>query len=216
MMLHAMAELVGLRGDAPGALVDDRSMLADAIRGDRQALAALLRAQAQALHSLCFHVCGPDDARDAAQESLERVVRSIAQFDPARGDFRTWALTVARNVCRDRLRRRGLERAAFLEDGDGALLHVPAAVPDPEHLALARADTRAVMTALAELPDGQHTALVLFHVHERSYEQIASALAVPIGTVMTWLFRGRKRLRDAMRARAREGSASRAAGRTET
>ena len=45
------------------------------------------------------------------------------------------------------------------------------------------------------------SAIVLFHVHGQSYEEIAAALEVPKGTVMTWLHRGRKRLRAALEAR---------------
>ena len=216
MMLHAMAELVGLHPRLPETAVDERGLWGSAVRGDRDALSALLRRHAKGIHALAFHVCGPDDARDAAQESLERVVRSVAQFDPARGDFRTWALAVARNVCRDRLRRRGLERAAFLDDGDEAAARAPASAPDPEHLVLARARAREVLEALAGLPEGQRSALVLFHVHEASYEQIAQTLNVPIGTVMTWIFRGRRRLRDAMEVRAREGSSAAAEEREKT
>jgi RNA polymerase sigma-70 factor (ECF subfamily) len=205
MMLHAMAGLVGLHsGRPPEIVVDEKGLWNEAVRGDREALGELLSTHARAIHALAFHVCGPEDARDAAQESLERLVRSVGQYDPARGDFRTWALTVARNVCRDRLRRRGLERAAFLDDGEDATARAPTSAADPEHLALTRADARDVQDALAELPDGQRAALVLFHVHEVSYEQIARTLDVPIGTVMTWLFRGRRRLRDALEKRSRE------------
>jgi len=88
----------------------------------------------------------------------------------------------------------------------------PAGGPDPEVLALARADARDVAEALATLPEGQRSALVLFHVHEASYEQIAKALGVPIGTVMTWIHRGRKRLRDAMEARPRTAAATQPPG----
>src|SRR5438105_975942 len=98
----------------PSALVEHR-----VARGDRAALEALLREHARALHQLCFHVAGASDAADATQDALERIVSSIATFDPTRGAFRVWALSVARNVCRDRLRRRGLERATF--DGDPEL-----------------------------------------------------------------------------------------------
>ena len=206
MMLQAMAELAGLRSRPPEvALDDERTLSTRAARGDREALAALVGQHAKAIHSLCFHVCGQSDARDATQEALERIVRSVGQFDPSRGEFRTWALTVARNLCRDRLRRRGLERAAFLNDGEETAARAPSSTPDPEDLALARADARDVQLALAELPEGPRSALVLFHVHEASYEQIAKTLGVPIGTVMTWIHRGRRRLRDAMEARAAAG-----------
>ena len=174
--------------------------------GDRDAIAALLAEHGQAIFQLCHHVAGPADGRDAAQEAFERIVTSIGRFDPERGTFRTWALTVARNVCRDRLRRRGLERSTFLSDGEPATAAAPARVPDPERAALARADASAIDEALATLPEQMRSALVLFHLHEASYEEIAENLDVPMGTVMTWLHRGRKRLRSALAARE-EGEA---------
>jgi len=166
--------------------------------GDRDALGRLLREHAEAIHKLCHFVSGPSDARDAAQEALERIVTRIEQFDPDRGSFRSWALTVARNVCRDRLRRRGLEKAAFIADGETQATAARSEAPDPERIALARVQAGALGDALQTLPEQMRTAVVMFHVHEASYEEIASALDVPMGTVMTWLHRGRKRLRDAL------------------
>src|SRR5688572_16305375 len=110
---------------------------ARAARGDRGALEALLRQHARAVADLCQALCGAHDGRDAAQESLERIVTSIGRYDPTRGAFRAWALTVSRNVCRDRLRRRGLERAAFAMDGEEPIAHTAGNHPDPERLALA-------------------------------------------------------------------------------
>jgi RNA polymerase sigma-70 factor (ECF subfamily) len=70
--------------------------------------------------------------------------------------------------------------------------------PDAERIALARIESRRLATALETLPEPMRLAIVLFHVHDSSYEEIAAALEVPIGTVMTWLHRGRKRLRAAL------------------
>ena len=155
------------------------------------------------MFDLCFHVSGPADARDAAQDALERIVTSVERFDPTKGTFRSWALAVTRNVCRDRLRRRGLERAAFDSGGDDPVDAAVSPLPDPERLALARADSHTLATALATLPEPMRAALVLFHVHEERYEAIAVALDVPLGTVMTWLHRGRKRLRLRCKRRMR-------------
>ncbi|MAQ13813.1 MAG: RNA polymerase subunit sigma-24 [Sandaracinus sp.] len=169
--------------------------------GDRDALSALLREHAADIHRLCHHVLGPTEGADGAQRALERIVRRIETFDPAKGSFRSWALTVAHNTCRDRLRRRGLERRTFADDGDEAARHVPLETPGPERLALARLEASALAEALTTLPDAMRSAIVLFHVHGQSYEEIAAALEVPKGTVMTWLHRGRKRLRAALEAR---------------
>jgi RNA polymerase sigma factor (sigma-70 family) len=163
--------------------------------GDRRALEALLREHGRAIHDVCRFVAGPNDAHDSTQEALERIVTSIDRFDPERGTFRSWALTVARNVCRDRLRRRGLERRTFIDDGNDNAEWSASASPGPERVALARIESARLAKALETLPEPMRLAVVLYHVHEATYEEIASTLEVPMGTVMTWLHRGRKRLR---------------------
>lgn len=169
--------------------------------GDRDALEALLREHVADIHRLCHHVLGPSDGADGAQRALERIVRNIASFDPAKGTFRSWALTVAHNACRDRLRRRGLERKTFDAEGDEKTALAAGPAPGPERIALARLEASALSKALSTLPDGMRSAIVLFHVHGSSYEEIAATLEVPKGTVMTWLHRGRRRLRAALEAR---------------
>jgi len=166
--------------------------------GDRKALEALLRENARVIHDVCRFVAGKNDAHDATQEALERIVRVIGKFDPDKGSFRTWALTVTRNLCRDRLRRRGLERRTFIADGESATEWVPSDSPSPERIALARMETERLSAALEKLPEKMRMAVVLYHSHGSSYEEIASTLDVPMGTVMTWLHRGRKRLRAAL------------------
>ncbi|UJR82001.1 RNA polymerase sigma factor [Sandaracinus amylolyticus] len=178
-----------------------------ASRGDRRALEALLREHARAVHDLCRYLAGPTEGRDAAQESLEKIVTSITRFDPAKGSFRGWALTLARNVCRDRLRRRGLERRTFVGEGDEVTATTASEAPDVERVALARIESRRLAAALETLPEGMRLAVVLFHVHDSTYEEIATALEVPIGTVMTWLHRGRKRLRAALESDTTTGGA---------
>lgn len=202
-MLHAMAPTpAAVRAPSPARALPrsaaEGSVLARARGGDRGALEVLLADHAKAIWALCHGLCGGRDASDALQESLERIVRSLDRFDPDRGSFRVWAFAVARNVCRDRLRRRGLERATFHDEGDEQAALAPSPAPDPERLAIARADQVSLEAALERLPRNLRAAVVLFHFHEMSYDQIATALEVPIGTVMTWIHRGRKRLRDAM------------------
>lgn len=188
---------IAARG-VPSSEAASSELVARAVAGDRTALEALLRAHARDVAALCHHVAGPADARDAAQESLERIVRELARFDATRGGFRGWALTVARNVCRDRLRRRGLERGAFDRDGNEQTARAQGGQPDPERVAIARQGATSLARALEGLPEPMRDAIVMFHVGEASYEEIAAALDVPIGTVMTWLHRGRQRLRAAI------------------
>ncbi|HJL20399.1 MAG TPA: RNA polymerase sigma factor [Sandaracinaceae bacterium LLY-WYZ-13_1] len=158
----------------------------------------MLREHARAIHDVARFVAGMNDAKDATQEALERIVTSIGKFDPDRGSFRTWALTVTRNVCRDRLRRRGLERRTFVNDGDEVTGWSASEAPGPERVALARIESERLAEALETLPEKMRLAVVLYHVHGSTYEEIANTLECPMGTVMTWLHRGRKRLRAAL------------------
>jgi RNA polymerase sigma-70 factor, ECF subfamily len=185
-------------GDASRSSPISNSLEARASRGDRPALEALLREHARALLDLCRILVGPTEARDATQESLEKIVIHIARFDPAKGSFRTWAFAIARNTCRDRRRRAGLERKTFAPDGDEWTAAAHSDAPDAERVALARASSARLAAALETLPEAMRLCVVLFHVHEATYEEIASTLEVPMGTVMTWLHRGRKRLRAAL------------------
>ena len=198
-MIHVMTSTpVPLPAERPPPGPGDRDLEFRAALGERVALEALLREHGPAVAQLCLHLTGPTDGPDAAQEAFEKVVTNIGRFDPTRGGFRTWACAVARNQCRDRLRRRGLERQTFAGDGESHSRSVAGVLPDPERTATARGEAERLRLAMADLPDGMREAIVLFHVQGATYEEIAAGLDVPIGTVMTWLHRGRKRLRAAL------------------
>ena len=72
------------------------------------------------------------------------------------------------------------------------------ATPGPEGEASIREQLQRLDRALAELDEGPREAIILFHIEQMSYRDIAAALEVPMGTVMTWLHRGRAQLRGAL------------------
>lgn len=190
---------------APGD-AHDAALAAAAARGDREALTELVRRHARAVYGVCSHLAVFGEVHDTTQETLEKIVTRVGSYDAEKGPFRSWSLAIARHTCMDRQRRRGLERRAFHADGETQTAAALGQAPDPERLALARSDARQLQLALAELPEPMRAALVLFHVHETSYEEIAAALEVPIGTVMTWLHRGRKRVREALDRSSEDGT----------
>jgi RNA polymerase sigma-70 factor (ECF subfamily) len=189
------------KGVSHGAPEVETKLAERARAGDRAALEALLREHAPTLLGMCQQIVGRSEARDALQSALARIAREVSQYDPSKGSFKSWACTVTRNVCRDRLRRLGRERKAFAPDGAEHVQAASAHDADPERHAIAREGAHSLGASLESLPEDMRTALVLFHVHDASYEEIARALDVPIGTIMTWLHRGRKRLREALKER---------------
>jgi RNA polymerase sigma-70 factor (ECF subfamily) len=155
----------------------------------------------QSVHGLCFRLLGAgEEARDAAQEAFVRAYTGIRDFDP-RQPFAAWVLRIARNHCIDLLRRRRPMLA--LAEGrseDGPETGVAPELPD--HFAVSGEQRvqeeeaqRDLERAVAALPPRYREVIALFHIQHRSYAEIAQALGVPMGTVMTWLHRARKELK---------------------
>lgn len=129
-----------------------------------------------------------EDAGDAAQETLVKVLRNLDRFDPDRS-FATWVFGIARNTCIDEHRRR--KRRSWDEPGDVA--DIATASPLQDAARSQRADL--LERALVELPPMYREVLVLYHFEHRKYTEIAEILELPLGTVMNRIFRARKKLR---------------------
>ena len=174
-----------------------------ASRGDQQAFARLVESHKRVVYGLCLRLLGDgEEARDAAQETFVRVFTALHTFDPAQ-PFAPWVLRIARNHCLDQLRRRTPERQHLPFDGPDADGEPRREYADPEapraDEVLARAEARGALEAAVEaLPRNYREVVHLFHVEHLSYKEIAAAMDVPIGTVMTWLHRARAKLRQAL------------------
>jgi RNA polymerase sigma-70 factor (ECF subfamily) len=126
-------------------------------------------------------------AEDMAQEAFIKSYRLLRGF---RGDsaFSTWLYRVTCNVCLTELtRRKKRSEVALLPEQ----AHVPAHAPLPE----TRDAAELVWRCVARLPDRYATALTLYYLNQRSYEAIAEAMRIPLGTVKTWMHRARHQLR---------------------
>jgi len=147
-----------------------------------------------------------DDAMDAVQEAFVKVHKNIHKFEGS-SSFYTWLYRIVMNVSIDHVRRtsrrRNLdfdERALHEESevaGDGAL--VPSvANANPGKAALRRELGVAIQAALQELPEHHRAVIVLREIEGMSYEEMAGALEVPKGTVMSRLFHARKKMQAAL------------------
>jgi RNA polymerase sigma-70 factor (ECF subfamily) len=135
---------------------------------------------------------------DLAQDCFLRLYRALPGF---RGEalVSTYLYRIVVNVAQDEMRRRHREERPLTSIADesedwGERLRHPSR--NAEELLLEREFADGVERALGQLSAIQRTVLVLYHQEERSYEQIAAVLAMPIGTVRTHLHRGRARLRE--------------------
>jgi RNA polymerase sigma-70 factor (ECF subfamily) len=135
---------------------------------------------------------------DLAQDCFLRLHRALPGF---RGEalVSTYLYRIVVNVAQDELRRRHREERPLTSLTDeaedwGERLRHPSR--NAEELLLEREFAAGVERALAQLSTIQRTILVLYHQEERTYEQIAAVLGMPIGTVRTHLHRGRARLRE--------------------
>ena len=127
------------------------------------------------------------DREDVAQDAFLAVWAHLPAFDPRRGAFVAWLLTIARNLARNRLRT--TRRAERLR---------PVPPSDARPPASSDADPR-IDAAVAALPDDQRAAFVLALVHGLPLETVALVEDVPEGTVKSRLSRAKERLRAALR-----------------
>jgi RNA polymerase sigma-70 factor (ECF subfamily) len=131
------------------------------------------------------------EAQDATQESFVLAIRNIHRYDRAR-PFYPWLYRIVRNHCIDRIRRRR-EYAT-----DPATFTLPDTDPKPDANLLQRETQTAVRVGIAKLSAAHQEILFLRHFQELSYPEIADALDIAEGTVMSRLYRARRALREAM------------------
>ena len=136
-----------------------------------------------------------DLADDVVQDAMLRAFRA---FDRIRGeDAKPWLLQIVRNCHRTALsqrKRRG--HVPLPEESDVSMSALKANDPDPETTAVSTGESRRLEAAIAALPEEFRETLVLREMEELSYREIADAVGIPIGTVMSRLARARAMLRE--------------------
>jgi RNA polymerase sigma-70 factor (ECF subfamily) len=172
----------------------EAELVRQAQRGDTEAFAALMTLHERFVYNLALRSLGnPDEAADAAQDALVRAWTGLPEF---RGDsqFRTWLYRIVVNLCINRSPRLRKDLDALTHDEFPEL-------PSPETVA-ARVEQRElhamVHREVERLPERYRLLVSLRYQHDLSYEEIASLLDLPLGTVKTGLFRAKERLRESL------------------
>jgi RNA polymerase sigma-70 factor (ECF subfamily) len=161
-------------------------------------------AHADALHGVARRMCRDAAlAEDLVQETMLKALTSREQFTPGT-NLRSWLFRILTNVWVSRYRRAGLERATFeapevdpISDG-WVSAETMRHLRDPEDLAVAPLLRAELERALDLLPEDFRMAVLLVDAQDLSYEEAATALQVPPGTIMSRLHRGRKMLQKVL------------------
>ena len=207
------ADLAGRAVSTPMAAPapDERETIRRARAGDQGAREALAVAHRRAAFLLALQLLGNrEDALDASQDAMLRFFTTLDRFR-ADQPVRPWLFSIVRNRCRDLMRRGRVRRSEPLEaEPDRWRPELVDKSADP-HREAERSELRErVFAALGTLTREQREILVLRDYQDLSYEEIATVLRIPKGTVMSRLHRARKALAAglglAAGAPAREGA----------
>jgi len=179
----------------------DRDLIQRAQSGDSRAFRALVeRHQRRAFVIAVALVKDEEDAREVVQEAFLRVHRGLAQFQGG-SSFFTWLYRIVTNLAIDVVRRParrelGLEETLENAADDELLL---AAERDDPFAALERSELRRrIARALDELPPYHRGVIVMREIQGMSYEEMAQAMGVSKGTIMSRLFHARRKLERAL------------------
>jgi RNA polymerase sigma-70 factor (ECF subfamily) len=169
-------------------VADDRELIARSRTGDLDAFEALVRIHQRHIYQLAYRLTGNhEDAGDAAQEAFVRAFQALPRFRQEAA-FSTWLYRIATNAALDLVRRRPAVPPVELP------VNHPAP-HDPDAEAHRREISRRVHAAVAQLPAEYRVVVVLRDLQGLAYDEIATILAIPIGTVRSRLSRGRESLR---------------------
>ena len=184
--------------------------------GDQAAFAQLVEMHQDFVFNLAFRILqNYEEADDASQEAFVKIWQALPGF---RGDakFTTWAYRIVRNSCLNRLRSlksnpRLVSVETSFEDGDDGETDILANLPgDQSEEPAWRFDTnerrQLIWEQVDELPVKYREIIALYYGQEMSYEEIAAALEVPVGTVKTHLYRAKAQLKTRLQELSDKGA----------
>jgi len=171
--------------------------------GDHEAFGRLVERYQGRLFALALMLTRePSAAEEVTQDALVRAFTSLDAYDEGR-PFYPWLATIAVRLAQNWLHRRG--RVAMREGQAPAPDLETAAGADALAALIADEDGRRLWRSVALLPQGERAAVILYYRQDMSVRDIARALGVTSGTVKTFLFRARQKLRRTLRAAQQKG-----------
>lgn len=179
---------------------DEKALVARCRQGEDEAWRELVDRFGQKIYSVAYHfTLKREDAEELSQEIFLKIFENLHRYD---GGFPlvAWIVSLSRNLCIDRYRRRKREKS-FRFVSDDAVAPLLKSQDDPATETLKRERAKLLFSALAEIPEDLAEILVLRDLDGLAYEEIGKALELPDGTVKSRLFRARTEVAKKIRER---------------
>jgi RNA polymerase sigma-70 factor (ECF subfamily) len=198
-----MDDAANMRHTRPRAVVsaEEKALIERCKRGDLAAFNDLVRKYEKQVYNFSYRLTGNyDDANDVAQDAFLRVFNAIGTF---RGDssFSTWLFRITTNVFLDERKKAKAHPQTsldeYLELGESSVARqIEDPSPTPEAVLEESERTQLLQEAVNGLPEYQRAMVTLYHSQQKSYEEIAEIMDLPIGTVKSRLNRARLALKE--------------------
>ena len=186
-----MAAALAVDPPVAAPVVDDQALISAVLAGRTDAFEEIVIRYERAVYNLAVRTLRDStEAQDATQEAFFKAYRALHTFRPG-AKFSTWIFTICYRLCCDRLAKRKRFSGDELPDR---------ADPSAGPAALAERNDEALRlrAAIDALPEKYRAVITLYHLQGKQYEEIASVLNLPLGTVKTHLFRAKEQLRKAL------------------
>jgi len=179
--------------------MDDLKIIESCLLGNTQTFSRLIENYKNMVYSLAYRMSNnPHESEDISQEAFLRAFQSLARFNPSY-KFSTWLYQITLNIIRDKSKRKEIDYVSLdapIETGDSEYYLQPADLTNnPEEIITRQENTQVIQKAIRSLPLKYREVIVLRHLQDLSYIEIANILKLPTGTVKVRLYRAREQLR---------------------
>jgi RNA polymerase sigma factor (sigma-70 family) len=177
---------------------EDSRLIRDALQGDDRAYKRLMKKYHDAIYNFIGKMIrNREQVEDLTQEAFIKAFGSLHSFNDEYA-FSTWLYKIATNNCIDYIRKRKLQMFSIDKPIESKDSDYTFEISDDTYEAdkeiLSAQRSRILNDSIARLPEKYRKVITLRHVEEKSYEEIAAELKLPIGTVKAHIFRAREML----------------------